>query len=64
MEGPSAEQTAIDIGQLHVNMDTCHNSLSFMSSHAVTLAQCFEVGKCPIVKVLKRGVEMNKQDVL
>ena len=38
MEGPSAEQTAIDISEMHVNMDTCcHNFLSLMPSHATTL---------------------------
>jgi hypothetical protein len=29
-----------------------------------TVARCFEVGKCTIIKVLKSGVELNKLDVL
>jgi hypothetical protein len=29
-----------------------------------TVAQCFEVGKCTIIKVLNSGVELNKLDVL
>jgi hypothetical protein len=29
-----------------------------------TVAQCFEVGKCTIIKVFKSGIELNKMDVL
>jgi hypothetical protein len=29
-----------------------------------TVAQCFEIGKYTIIKVLKSGVELNKLDVL
>jgi hypothetical protein len=28
------------------------------------MAQCFEVGKCTIIKVFKIGVKLNKLDVL
>jgi hypothetical protein len=64
-EGACVEETNFDIGATARE----HGHLSQLAtahtlSECDTVAQCFGIGKCTIIKVLESGVELNKLGVI